>query len=188
MQRFYSKLVRKSYRTLRHPKIRKVNWLNRIVLKLFKRDLWTPTRRRIAIGLSLGLFCSMLPIPMQMIIAGIICLFVRGNIPIALAACWISNPLTQLPLMFCQEQIGKSIRDVSTLDLLEPINMQGTIPLIDHTVNLANFAVGVAVTSIGLAIIAVPLVYLFYMIVPNKYTERPTHITKSSNDDDKPIA
>ena len=90
--------------------------------------------------------------------------------------------------MFCQEQIGKSIRDVSTLDLLEPINMQGTIPLIDHTVNLANFAVGVAVTSIGLAIIAVPLVYLFYMIVPNKYTERPTHITKSSNDDDKPIA
>ena len=162
--------------------------MNKIVLKLFKRDLWTPTRRRVAIGLSLGLFCSMLPIPMQMILAGFICLFVRGNIPLALTACWISNPITQLPLMLAQERIGKAIRDVSELGLLESISVQGTIPLNDHTVNLANFAVGVAVTAIGLGIIAVPLVYLFYMIVPNKYTERPAPITKSSNDDDKPIA
>ncbi len=184
MQQFYSKLVRKSYRTLRHPRIRKVNWLNRIVLKLFKRDLWRPCMKTISLGLSLGLFCSMLPVPMQMIFAAILCLVFRANIPISLAACWVSNPLTQIPLWMFQEGIGASIRDTLHLGWLDFISIQGTIPFFEKEVNLANFAVGVGVTSISLAILAFPAVWTFYALVPKRYLQYRAN--KSSHTADNP--
>ena len=174
MQQFYSKLVRKSYRTLRHPRIRKVNWLNRIVLKLFKRDLWRPCMKTVALGLSMGLFCSMLPIPMQMILAAICCLIFRANIPISLAACWVSNPFTQIPLWFCQEKLGSFIRDSLNFGWLDFLSMQGSIPFVEMEVNLANFAVGVGVSAISLALLAFPAVWLFYALVPKKYLQHST--------------
>jgi len=163
------KLVRKSYRTLRHRRIRKVSWLNRLVLKLFRRDLWRPCVRTVSVGLSIGLFCAMLPMPFQMLLAAACCLIGKGNIPIALMACWVSNPITQVPLMLCQESIGAWLRQYISFSWLEAIDIQGTVPFFDIDLNLANFAVGVAVTAIGLAILAYPVVFLFYKIVPHKH-------------------
>jgi len=186
MQHFYSKLVRKSYRTLRHPRIRKVSWLNRMVLKLFVRDLWRPCIRSISVGLSIGLFCSMLPIPMQMLLAAACCFIGRGNIPITVAACWVSNPITQIPLMLFQERVGASIRDFLDLGWLNFIDIQGTIPFLDKTVNLANFAVGVSTTAITLGILAYPAVFCFYALVPKKYLQTVTHNIKKSSSKNLP--
>jgi glucosamine-6-phosphate deaminase len=171
MQLFYSKLVRKAYRALRHRRIRKVNWLNRIVIKFFNRDMWRPCVRTVAIGLSIGLFCAMLPIPLQMLIAAVCCFIGRGNIPFAIAACWISNPLTQVPLMLFQESVGAQIRDTLHLGWLNFIDINGSVPFIKKELNLANFAVGVGATAIFLGIIAYPIVYCFYAIVPKKYLQ-----------------
>ncbi|MFT5905587.1 MAG: glucosamine-6-phosphate deaminase [Cryomorphaceae bacterium] len=169
MQRFYSKLVRRSYRTLRHRRIRKVSWLNKIVIKFFNRDLWRPCVRSVSIGLSIGLFCAMLPIPLQMLIAAVCCFIGRGNIPIAIAACWISNPLTQVFLMLFQERVGAKIRGVLDLGWLDFIDINGSVPFIKEGLNLANFAVGVGTTAIFFGIIAFPIVFCFYAVVPKKY-------------------
>ena len=169
MKRVYMKLVRKSYRTLRHRRIRKIGWLNRIVTKLFERDLWRPCLRSVAVGLSIGLFCAMIPIPLQMLIAACCCLIGRGNIPIALAACWISNPFTQLPLMICQESIGAWVRSHINFGWLKSIDIESTVPFFEINLNLANFAVGVAVTAITLGLIAYPIVACIYAIVPKKH-------------------
>lgn len=181
MQRFYSKLVRKSYRTLRHPRIRKITWLNKIVFKLFNRALWRPCMKTVAVGLSLGLFSSMLPIPFQMIIAGILCYYFRANIPISLAACWISNPITQLPLWIFQEKLGEKIRTFTDTGWLNFIDVTGEVPLINLQVNLANFTVGVAATAIGLAIFAFPLVFSFYKLIPKKYLQSTKKIKNNNH-------
>ncbi len=173
MQRFYSKLVRRSYRTLRHRRIRKVSWLNRIVIKFFNRDMWRPCVRSVSIGLSIGLFCAMLPIPFQMLLAAIFCFIGRGNIPIAVAACWVSNPITQVFLMLFQQRVGAKIRGFLDFHWLDFIDIQRVIPYFNEPVNLANFAVGVATTAIFCGIIAYPLVFCFYALVPKKYISNP---------------
>jgi glucosamine-6-phosphate deaminase len=113
----------------------------------------------------------MLPIPLQMLLAAVCCFIVRGNIPIAIAACWISNPLTQVFLMFYQQHVGSVIRGILDLGWLDFIDIKRKIPFFDINVNLANYAVGVFVTAIFFGIIAYPIVFCFYAVVPKKYLQ-----------------
>ncbi len=179
MHKFYSSLVRKSYRSLRHRRIRQINWLNKLVIKLFNRKLWRPCVKTVSIGLSIGLFCSMLPMPFQMFLAAVCCFYARGNIPIAAAACWISNPLTLGPFTTLQLALGDAIRDAIDLGWLEFMSISGYIPFTTIEVNLADFAVGAAASAIILGILAFPMVFCFYAIVPKKYFQTISHLTKS---------
>lgn len=75
---------------------------------LFHNLLWRTDRRSIASGLALGLFIAFTPtIPFQMTLAVIGALFLKVNLPIALAACWITNPLTALPIYTSAWKLGK---------------------------------------------------------------------------------
>jgi len=81
------------------------------------------------------------------------------------------SPITQIPLMLLQENIGAYIRNILNFGWLDFMSIQGTIPFFDKEVNLANFAVGVVFTATGLAILAFPTVCLFYALVPKKYLQ-----------------
>ncbi|HOK66448.1 MAG TPA: DUF2062 domain-containing protein [Anaerohalosphaeraceae bacterium] len=75
---------------------------------LFHDLLWRTNRRSIAGGLALGLFIAFTPtIPFQMTLAVIGALFLKVNLPIAIAACWITNPLTALPVYTAAWKLGK---------------------------------------------------------------------------------
>jgi len=163
---------------LRHPRIREIGWLNAIVKKFYARQYWKPCVRTIAVGLSIGLFCSMLPMPFQMLLAAFCCFFGKGNIPVAISACWISNPFTQLPLMFFQERIGAWFRGHVDFGLLENLDIEGTLPLVNETVNLANFTMGVCLSAVFMGIVAYPIVYLIYALTPKppiQTTDKPPH-------------
>jgi uncharacterized protein (DUF2062 family) len=78
--------------------------------RLFHSMLWKTDRRSIAGGLALGLFIAFTPsIPFQMLLATCGAIYFRVNLPIALAACWITNPLTALPIYTAAWKLGKSI-------------------------------------------------------------------------------
>ncbi len=63
-----------------------------------------------ALGLSLGLAVAMLPpAPVQTVAATTLAILCRANVPLAAAAVWVSNPLTWLPLLHFQENLGRSI-------------------------------------------------------------------------------
>ncbi len=63
-----------------------------------------------ALGLSLGLAVAMLPpAPIQTLLATTLAILCRANIPLAVAAVWVSNPLTWLPLLHLQENLGESV-------------------------------------------------------------------------------
>ena len=47
-----------------------------------------------------------MPMPFQMVPAAISCALAFANLPAALLAVWISNPLTYVPIFYLEYQIG----------------------------------------------------------------------------------
>ncbi len=78
--------------------------------KVFAKYVWIHDRRAISGGLALGVFIAFTPtIPFQMLLAAVGALYFRVNLPIALAACWITNPLTAVPIYIFAWRIGRDI-------------------------------------------------------------------------------
>jgi len=83
-------------------------------------NLWHFNRRSVARGVFIGLFCSFLPMPVEMIPAAVGAILFRANLPIAIALVWISNPLTWIPLwgppyMFGAHLLGVPVLPVEKL-------------------------------------------------------------------------
>jgi len=97
-KRTYLRLVRRAYRYLRSKKLREIDWLQALIKPVFDRELWHPCRSTIARGLSIGLFCAMLPIPFQMILAAIGSIRTKANIPIAIEPL-IEESKTHFPFL-----------------------------------------------------------------------------------------
>ncbi len=76
--------------------------------RIFGRHIWRFDVNSVAGGLSLGLFVAFTPtIPFQMLMCAIGCLILGVNLPIALAACWVTNPVTAVPIYWAEHQVGK---------------------------------------------------------------------------------
>lgn len=145
---------------LRHmPRVKHVRgtWLHRrLGDRLFHGELWQPTRKRFAGGMAVGAFFAMIPAPGQTLGAGLIAYFTRVNLPAAVAATWISNPLTMPLCIYVQYRIGCLIlgrgpTDVPTHDLWE-MAQKAPIP----------FLVGVLPSAAILSLIVYPLSLLIW--------------------------
>ncbi|MBF0634028.1 MAG: DUF2062 domain-containing protein [Nitrospinae bacterium] len=74
---------------------------------LLKRELWSFKREPVARGLALGLFVAVTPtMGFQWIVAALLVVVVPANLPIALAACLITNPLTTPAFLYAEYVIG----------------------------------------------------------------------------------
>lgn len=80
-------------------------------LKSFLHDpnLWHVNRRSVAGGLAVGLFAAFIPLPIQMLIAGLLSLAFRVNVLIAVVATWITNPVTFVPVNYIIYKVGSLI-------------------------------------------------------------------------------
>jgi uncharacterized protein (DUF2062 family) len=65
-------------------------------------------------GVFIGLFIAFIPMPMQMLAVVAIIPFARFNVPIALAMCWLSNPLTMPPMYYMEYLTGSFILGMET--------------------------------------------------------------------------
>lgn len=74
-------------------------------------DLWHLNRRSVAGAFAVGLFVAFLPIPMQMLLAAAIAIWIRVNLPISVLLVWVSNPVTMPPLTYTAYTIGRWILD-----------------------------------------------------------------------------
>ncbi len=93
----------------RFPRIKHMRgtWLHRTFGdKVFGTELWQPERHRLAAGAAVGTFFAMIPLPFQMLGAGLIAVLTRVNLPAALVATWISNPVTLPLFLWSQYWIG----------------------------------------------------------------------------------
>jgi len=86
--------------------------------RLFHPHIWALDRYSVAGGLALGLFIAFTPtIPFQMLLASLGALFLSVNLPVAVLACWVTNPLTALPLYLAARRLGAFLlRDTEFVD------------------------------------------------------------------------
>lgn len=133
---------------------------------LLHRNFWVPCRNSVATGISSGLFFSMMPMPFQMVPAALVAARFRGNVPIAIGACWLSNPFTQVPIWLFQFRMGEWLRHFLSIPMPEflvkvDLELAGA-----GSLNAAGFVLGFITCGVVLALAAFPLTHLFSLLMP----------------------
>lgn len=89
-----------------HEAIQKNRWVSFLGARLQHHNLWHLHRRSVAGGVAVGIFCGLIPGPLQMISAALLAVLFRVNLPVALFATFYTNPLTIVPLYYVAYQLG----------------------------------------------------------------------------------
>jgi len=90
-------------------------------------SLWHLNRRSAAGAVFWGLWCAMLPIPGQIVVAAGLAMFFRVNLPLCMALVWSSNPLTLIPLAWLAYLIGSHMLGVPMLSGSELASVLGQL-------------------------------------------------------------
>ena len=78
-------------------------WLGK---RMHDPEIWHFGRRAVAGAVGIGFFVAFMPVPMHMLIAAMLALMLRINLPVALAAVWINNPITVAPMIMSALKVG----------------------------------------------------------------------------------
>jgi uncharacterized protein (DUF2062 family) len=70
-------------------------------------DLWHLNRRSAARAVAVGLFCGLIPGPLQVVGAIACCLAIRANFPLSVVTTLYTNPLTIVPLYVVAYEYGR---------------------------------------------------------------------------------
>ena len=92
-----------------HQAILGNRWLRPFSNTLLHPRLWHLNRHSAAGGVAVGLFCGLIPGPLQMLGAAISAVVFRINLPLALLTTFYTNPLTIVPLYMAAYQIGRLV-------------------------------------------------------------------------------
>jgi hypothetical protein len=122
--------------------------------------LWHLHRRSVALGIGIGLVTGLIPLPVQMLMAIIIAIIVRANLPAAAAATWATNPFTFIPLYLLAYQCGAWVTGATAPGAVPPEmvwNWEGiknALPLLLAWIEAAGHTllIGLAILSVLLAL------------------------------------
>ena len=89
-----------------HETVKNSRWLKPFGSWLHQPNLWHLHRRSVAGGVAVGLFCGLIPGPLQMIGAALLAVLLRVNLPVALFVTLYTNPFTIVPLYMLAYELG----------------------------------------------------------------------------------
>lgn len=92
-----------------HDTILRQRWLGPVRHLLHHPNLWHLHRRSVAGGVAIGLFCGLIPGPLQMISAALLAVLFRVNLPVAVFTTLYTNPFTIVPLYLLAYEIGRLV-------------------------------------------------------------------------------
>jgi len=91
--------------------IQKLDSLKLISGILHDPDIFHLTKRSVAGGIATGLFICFFPIPAHMLIAAVLAILLRVNLPLAVAAVWVTNPVTMPAIFYLEYRLGSFLLD-----------------------------------------------------------------------------
>ncbi|MGV6818039.1 MAG: DUF2062 domain-containing protein [Thiotrichales bacterium] len=87
--------------------IRSQKWLGPVRDWLHDPNIWHLNRDSVSGAVAIGLFMVFIPAPSQMVVAAILAIVFRVNLPIAASLVWISNPFTFAPIGLAALKLGE---------------------------------------------------------------------------------
>jgi len=84
-------------------------WLGR---RIHDQNLWKFNISSVPRGLAVGLFVAFIPLPLQMLLAVLLGLLLRANLPTAVACTWITNPITFIPINYFIYNLGEKVLNI----------------------------------------------------------------------------
>ncbi len=87
---------------------------------IYEPNLWHVNRYSASMAFFVGLFVAFMPIPGQMVLAAILALLLRCNLPLSIGLVWITNPLTMPAMFFLAYSVGALMIDVP----MQPLEFQ----------------------------------------------------------------
>jgi uncharacterized protein (DUF2062 family) len=73
---------------------------------LDREYLWKYNRTSVARAVAIGLFFAFIPLPVQMLLAGICAIYFNANLPISLVVVWLTNPITMPAIFYFCYRVG----------------------------------------------------------------------------------
>jgi len=143
-----------------HQSIRENRYLRFFGSALQHHNLWHLHRKSVAGGVAVGMFCGLIPGPLQMLSAAVLAILFRVNLPVAAIVTWYTNPVTILPLYYVAYKLGLFVTASRStppppLDLeLFYLPVTQWIPAIGHWFALMGkpFAAGLVLLALILAV------------------------------------
>jgi len=108
-------MIRKTLKkTSKHKKLKDF-------IKKYKipREYLSANRKMISRAVLIGLFIAFIPMPMQMAAVLLFMPFIKFNVPVGLAMCWLSNPITMPPMYYMEYLTGSFLLGIKP----EPVEM-----------------------------------------------------------------
>lgn len=68
--------------------------------------LWHFNRRTVPPATFIGIFVCLLPMPFHMVVAALLAIRSRCNLPLAVALVWINTPFTYVPVFYFNYRVG----------------------------------------------------------------------------------
>ncbi len=148
-----------------HDAIRGNRWFAPFENTLLHPRLWHLNRRSAAGAVAAGLFCGLIPGPLQMLGAAICAVIFRVNLPLAMLTTFYTNPLTIVPLYIVAFTIGQSALPGPRRHFVAPPDY-GAEGLIAWTRELIDWLIGLgAPPAPGLVLLAAGLALAGYFLV-----------------------
>jgi uncharacterized protein (DUF2062 family) len=145
-----------------HQSIHSNPWLRPFASTLLHRRLWHLNHRSAAGAVAAGMFCGLIPGPLQMIGAAVCALVFRVNLPLAMLVTLYTNPFTIVPLYIAAYQIGRLLTGDSSSFVAPPAFDPTTF--VAWTAAMQNWMLAAAKPlGIGLVTLACGLAVLGYM-------------------------
>jgi len=155
-------------------KLQKIKSLQFLGSILHEPNLWHLNRHSVAKAFFVGLFCSMIPMPFQMVLAAAIAVRINCNLPISIALVWISNPLTMPPIFYFNYLVGTWILHQPTVSFDIQYNLSWMMDkLVEVGIPLYFGSVVVGIVSGACAYIAIH--YIWKRKVKAKWRQRKGH-------------
>ena len=149
--------------------LRETRYLGFLGNVIFEPNLWHFNRYSLSYAVLFGSICCFLPIPFQMIPCILICVWVRCNVPVAVAIVWISNPITFGPMMYFAYRVGTTALGID--QQMDPFN--GSREFTDQLVMILQpLLVGCFISGFGMGITGFMSVRLYYRWRASRYKQR----------------
>ena len=116
--------------------------------------LWRFNRRSVPGAFAIGLFAGMVPGPLQMLVALLLAVPLRKNLPVALLTTLYTNPVTIMPLYVLAYAYGHFLMGISAPDVhIDPLSLHWSEVLaLGKPLGLGLLALALTLAALGYVI------------------------------------